>query len=185
MGGGVGLQFLEPATERDPSAIVARRMVQVVLAEAEELYLADADASLGTWLARVEETAAVAARETMGAIEARKILADPGTAGNIAGVFADLCAESIRAAGQLVPESPDPREDILTALEGQERGAAFPGWGDILEALASAQAALEPVANALRHGDVEMDLAGSNPDILDGLVAVASFGYGVVRSLCQ
>jgi hypothetical protein len=171
---------------RSTAAIEA---VKRVLAGAEETFLADSSYSMGTWAMRVQETLSVAARQLSARVEAGDLLFNDDVALEQAEVFADITAEAIRAGahfwGECSPASA--REEILDLL-GDEYSFApdRPGWNDLLLALAGSMAALEPVANALRDGDLPKDAAfgGSHGGAATIFTEVARKAYWVVYVLC-
>ncbi len=146
----------------------------------------DPDLTLGIWLARGEETIAVAARVTLGQIERHRLLVEDDVATEQAGVFADVCGEAIRAAariwgGHLAQAS----EEILSLLGASEIAARRPGWDDLLISLAGCSAALEPVANGLREGDLPMDGEASHDGlVVQSLTGVARRAFEPVFLLC-
>jgi hypothetical protein len=180
----------QPATEeprwgsRQEAAIIA---VRAVLARAEENYLANPDLGLAVWLARVEETLAVAARVTLARIEDHRLLIEEDVALGQCGVFADVAAEALRAASRLWGDRPgvEGTEDLLELVATGDHRSARPGWDELLEVLARCQAALEPIGNALREGDAPMEAARDHDGALsDAFIDVARLAFGVVYPLC-
>jgi hypothetical protein len=154
-------------------SVAAIDAVKRVLADAEESFLADSSYSMGTWALRVQETLSVAARQLGARVEAGDRLSSDDVSLEQAEVFADICAEAIRAAAHCWGECPpaSAREKILSSLGGEYEFAPDPpGWADLLLALAGSIAALEPIANAMRDGD----LRGGAMSSADG-GAAASF----------
>jgi hypothetical protein len=160
--------------------------VRRVLLQAEENFPAEPGLSLGTWFARVQETIAVAARVTVGQIEGRRLLVEDDVAFEQAGVFADICAEAIRAAARLWGGNSAKATDEILGLVGEtEVSAARPGWDELLESLARCNAALEPMANGLRDGDLPMDVETSREGlVVNGFFEVAQQAFRMVHVLC-
>jgi hypothetical protein len=166
----------------------ASSIIRRVLLQAEEDFVADPWFTLGTWLARVQETISVASAVALSGIDARRHLEDDDVAAEAMGVFADLCAEAIRAAARLSPESmsADPKEMLLASVGEEEvLGPAAVHWSDLKDALVRCQAAIEPIANGLREGDLPMS-RDADPDgvVYANLIEVIRQGYGVVFALC-
>jgi hypothetical protein len=176
------------ATAEDRCASI--EIVRILLAKAEEVYLADAALSLGLWLARVQETIGVAARVTLAGMERRELLQVAAVAEEQLGVYGDLCAEALRAAARLAESesgrSAGLKDDLLTGVASGDLPNARPGWGDLLETLARTQSALEPVASALRDEDLLVaELRASDRRVLgDCFLAVAREAFLVVDGLC-
>src|SRR5215218_10101170 len=134
----------------------AREIVRRVLVRAEESYLADPDLTLGTWLTRVQETLSVASSFALDGSEAGRSLDDDRVASDAIGVFADLCAEAIRAAARLAPvcSSRDPKEAVLAVACRDD--CLLPSgirWADLKDSLIRCQVAIEPLASSLREAD--------------------------------
>ncbi len=168
---------------RQEAAVIA---VRSVLAKAEENYLAEPGLSLGTWLARVEETISVAARAILAQIEHQRLLIEEDVAIGQAGLFADICAESIRAVSRLPSDgSGSAKDDFLELVAAGDHLPPGPGWDELQEALLRCQVALEPIANGLREGDLPMDAESDHDEIVSAsLLEVARWSFGVVYALC-
>jgi hypothetical protein len=164
--------------------------VRMLLAKAEEVYLADAQLSLGIWLARVQETIGVAARVTLAGMERCELLQVASVAEEQVGVYGDLCAEALRAAARLLePErqrSAGLKDDLLSGIASGDFPNARPGWADLFETLARTQWALEPVAAALRNEDLPLPaLRDSDRSAFgDSFLTVAREAFVVVDGLC-
>lgn len=170
---------------RQEAAIAAEK---AVLAMAEENYLAEPGLSLGIWLARVEETLAVAARAVLAHIDHGCLLIEEDVAIMQAGLFADVSAEAIRAVVRLCGEQPRPevKEKILELVATCDPLPPRPGWDELQEALLRCQAALEPIANGLRNGDLPMEAAIDREGaVSNSLLEVARHGFAVVYALCS
>jgi nuclease-like protein len=163
---------------------VAREVVRRVLVYAEESFLADPDLSLGTWLARVQETISVASATALGSAEAGRTLESDDVAAETLGVFADLCAETVRAAARLAPASAssNPKEAVIT-LACRDDWPSRIDWTDVKDSLIRCQIAIEPLASGLRDGDRPMvDAAGEEAYLT--FLEVIRQGFSVVYGLC-
>lgn len=163
----------------------AKEIVRRVLVRAEEEYLADPDLTLGIWLTRVQETISVASSMTLAGSEAGRSLDDDDVAADAIGVFADLCAEAIRAAARLVPgASRDPKEAVLAVACRDD--CLIPlgtGWGDLKDSLIRCQVAVEPLASTLRDADRPVsNVAGD--EAYSAFVDVIRHAFPVVHGLC-
>lgn len=136
----------------------AMPFLEAALARAEEMYLVDSDATLGTWFARVAETLAVASRVVMNWVDEGRSLEEKEVVLEQAGLFADICAEAIRAASraQGKERSAQARGEVLEAAFVSPAAVMDSSWSARLSVLARCTAALEPVANGLREGDLPM-----------------------------
>jgi hypothetical protein len=165
----------------------ARVAVVRGLAEAEERYLVDPGASLGTWFARVQETLAIASRVALDRIEGGRSAGEEEVASEQLGLYADVCAESVRAVAQAwgarTPQ--ETKSAILDQLAAGEYAAPAVDWAYLLEVLARCSAALEPLANGLREGDLPMtDDPTDTERVAQGFFEVASHAFGAVYALC-
>lgn len=171
-----------PPSERGREAAVG--VVRRAVLRAEEKYLVDPDATLGTWLARVNEPIAVASRVTLARIAEDRLPAEEDVAEEQIGLFADICAEAIRAAAQVWGAVPSAhvREEILqmVARRAQMDSACS---RTALECLACCVAALEPLANGLREGDLPMAEPADCEGIAESLLGVACSSFGAVGAL--
>lgn len=169
-------------TRTEAATLAVRR----VLLRAEDEFPSDPDLSLGGWFARVQETIGVASRVTLERIEQGRILVLEDVATEEAGLFADVCAEAIRAAARAWGGNPlAASEEIFDFLARTEASGNRPGWDEILETLARCGAALEPVSNRLRDGDVPMTAVVDSDDaVMQGLLGVARQAFDVVYALC-
>lgn len=173
------------------SAAMGRRTAAVGVVRrgilgAEEKYLVEPGASLGTWFARVQEPICVGCRVTLLRLGEGRRLGEADIAGEQLGLQADICAEAIRAAARLSPSGPSPgaTDDILAsiALLGDRRSVAT--LFDVLVALAFCTSALEPLANALREGDLPMGHPTDGEAVTDCLIEVSVYAFGVIHALC-
>lgn len=156
------------------------------LAQAEEKYLVAPDATLGTWFARAAETVAVAARVVLERLEEGHRPEEAGIAGEQLGLFADICAEAIRATSQVWGESPTPqaREEIVDLISASPRTLTGPSWVGTLGSLAQCVAALEPLANGLRDGDLPMGEPTDCDRVAEALLEVAIHALQAIDALC-
>lgn len=163
----------------------AREIVRRVLVRAEESFLADPDLTLGTWLARVQETISVASATTLAAAETGRVLERDDVAAEAIGVFADLCAETVRAAARLSPVSAshDPKEAVLT-LACRDDCPSRVDWVDVKDALIRCQVAIEPLASSLREGDRPMTGAAEE-EAYSTFIEVIRQSFSVVYGLCM
>jgi hypothetical protein len=168
--------------------VAATEAVKRVLAEAEETFLADDTYTLGVWNARVGETLAVAARGLSAHVEQGDLLLNDDIALEQAELFADVCAEAIRAAAHSWGEcSPaEAREEILCLLEEAYAFAPErPGWDDLMLALLRGTAALEPVTSGLREGDLPVTtFLSTGGKASSCFMEVARQAYWAVYVLC-
>jgi hypothetical protein len=163
--------------------------VRRILLEAEEEYPSDPDLTLGVWAARVQETIAVAADLTLAGAEDGHFPEEGGAALDVIAVFAEMCAESIRAAARVVPAPPmvrDQKEALLAGLGSEERALESRlDWNGLQGVLVRCQAAMEPISGGLRDGDLPMNREVDPSGLAyDALVTVAKLGYGVVYAFC-
>ena len=172
-----------PTKGRREAATLA---VQRGLLQAEEKYLVDPGATLGTWFARVQETIAVASQVTIARIEEWRLPTEDDVADEQVGLYADICAEAIRAAARVWGEQPSPRarEEILHLVSGRQPAAAPRCWTTFLESLARCSAALEPLANGLREMDLPMDEPTDCGRVAESLLEAAGHAFGAVYVLC-
>ncbi|HWC47859.1 MAG TPA: hypothetical protein VG448_03150 [Solirubrobacterales bacterium] len=192
---GPGRLPFRPRRERDPPQpqwsrgesqrrATATLVVKRGLAQAEEKYLVAPDASLGTWFARVTETLAVAARVV---IERTEGDCGPGefTAEQL-GLFADICAEAIRAAAQVWGSSSSSRarEEIVELIISTPHPSASPSSIGGLWSLAGCLAAMEPLANGLRDGDLPMGEPIDCDRVAEALLGVALHAFQAIEDLC-
>jgi len=166
-----------------------RRAIGIVkrgLAQAEEKYLVEPDATLGTWFARVAETVAVAARVVLERLEEGRRPEEAEVAGEQLGLFADICAEAIRATSQVWSESPSSqaREEIVQLISDSPRTLTGPSWVGALGSLAQCVAALEPLANGLRDGDLPMAEPTDCDRVAEALLEVAIHALQAIDALC-
>jgi hypothetical protein len=162
----------------------AMPFLETALARAEEMYLVDPDATLGTWFARVTETVAVASRVILKWIAEGHSLAEKEVVQEQIGLFADICAEAIRAASraQGKERSGQARGEILEAVFVSPAAVMDSSWSARLSVLASCTAALERLANGLREGDLPMD-EPTDCDQVEGVFrAVAILALHVVEA---
>jgi len=164
----------------------ATQMVKRGLAQAEEKYLVAPDATLGTWFARVAETVAVAARVVLERLEEGRRPEEAGIAGEQLGLFADICAEAIRATSQVWNKtSPaQAREEIVELILASPRTLTGPSWVGTLGSLAQSVAALEPLANGLRDGDLPMGEPTDCDRVAEALLEVAIHALHAIDALC-
>lgn len=160
--------------------------IRRALAQAEEKYLVSPDATLGTWFARVHETIAVAAEVTITRMRERRPATEPALVAEQMGLHADICAEAIRAAAQAWGEPPSPRtrDDILDLLAFRSPSEpAGSSWQELLLSLAACTAALEPLANGLRDGDLPMGEPTDRKLVLSSFLGAAELAFGLVNAL--
>jgi|GEM_PF-2983174 len=166
-----------------------RRKIQIVkrgLAQAEEKYLVAPDATLGTWFARDAETVAVAARVVLERLGEGRHAEDAGIDEEQLGLFADICAEAIRATSQVWNETPSAqaREEIVELIFASPRTLTGPSWIGTLGSLAQCVAALEPFANGLRDGDLPMGEPTDCDRVAEALLEVAIHALQAIYALC-
>lgn len=166
-----------------------RRAIQIVkrgLAQAEEKYLVAPESTLGTWFARVAETVAVAARVVLERLEEGRRPEESGIAGEQLGLFADICAEAIRATSQVWSERPSAqsREEIVELIIASPCTLTGPSWVGTLGSLAQCVAALEPLANGLRDGDLPMGEPTDCDRVAEALLEVAIHALHAIDALC-
>jgi hypothetical protein len=161
-------------------------VVERGLLAAEEMYLVEPGASLGTWFARVQETICVACRVTVGRLEDGRQLREVDLAGEQLGLLADVCAEAIRAAAQIWPGGPSPeaRGEVLALVAERAAPAAARTIPDVLILLACCTAALEPLANGLREGDLPMADPLDRAVIEECFLVAAGHAFAGVYALC-
>ncbi|HVX31706.1 MAG TPA: hypothetical protein VHA80_01080 [Solirubrobacterales bacterium] len=161
-------------------------MVERGLLQAEEKYLVEPGATLGTWFARVEETICVAARVTVLRIEEGRTLEGVGVAAEQRGLLADICAEAIRAAAVIWSPGPSPqvRAELLNVVSEAAAERPMAGFGDVLVALARCSAALEPLANGLREVDLPMGEPTDRATVGDCFLELAAEAFGYVHVMC-
>lgn len=164
----------------------AMPILELALARAEEMYLVAPDATLGTWFARVTETIAVAARVVLEWIEEGRRLGETDIVGEQLGLFADICAEAIRAASRASGEGQviQAREEILEMAFVSPMALMDSTWGSRLRVLARCNAALEPLANGLRDGDLPMGEPTDCDQVAASFIAVAILALHVVEAHC-
>jgi hypothetical protein len=172
-----------PSLERSSEAAVG--VVRRAVLRAEEKYLVDPDATLGTWFARVSEPIAVASRVTLARIAEGRLPVEEDIAKEQIGLFADICAEAIRAAAQVWGTAPSAqvREETLQIVA---RRAPMDGACSrtALKCLVCCIAALEPLANGLREGDLPMSEPADCEVIAESLLGVAGQAFAAVGALC-
>jgi hypothetical protein len=162
-------------------------IVQRGIVQAEEKYLVQPAATLGTWFARVQETIAVASRVTLLRIDGSRLVSEDDIADEQLGVHADICAEAIRAAAQVWGGGPSPlaRVEILDSLSGRRQPVLLElTWQNLLVGLARCSAALEPLANGLREADLPMGEPTDCDIVAECFLGVAGHAYGAVHVLC-
>ncbi len=161
---------------------LAATVVRDGLARAEERYLVAPGASLGTWFARVHETIAVASRVTLARSAEGRLPGECDVASELAGLYADICAEAIRGAAQLLEgESPRrARDEALDHVSAVRVRLVDLTWERLLELLVCLNAQLEPLANGLREGDLPMGEPTDCDLVMERLVAVAEGAFGAV-----
>lgn len=175
----------EASPRRDGRREAASLALRRGLAQAEEKYLADPGATLGTWFARVHETIAVASRVSLTRIEESRALAEEDVAGEQVGLQADICAEAIRAAAQAWGVRPsDAREEILSLVLDRHPAPVESQWKALLGSLARCNAALEPIANGLREMDLPMGTPTDCEAVAESFVEVAGHSFGALYALC-
>lgn len=172
-----------------PDSCRRQRVAQVLkrgLAQAEEKYLVAPEATLGTWLARVTETLAVAARIILVRIEEGRRLEEEEVASEQLGLFADICAETIRATSKVWGEAPAElaREEVLAAIFATPRTLTGPSWVGALGSLTQCLAAVEPLANGLRDGDLPMGEPTECDLVAAALLEVGVHALQAIESLC-
>lgn len=178
------------ALRRSPDDAERRRraigIVKRGLAQAEEKYLVEPDATLGTWFARVAETVAVAARVVLERLEEGRRPQEAEVGAEQLGLFADICAEAIRATSQVWGESPSARarEEIVELISDSPRTLTGPSWVGTLGSLAQCIAALEPLANGLRDGDLPMAEPTDCDRVAEALLEVAIHALQAIDALC-
>jgi hypothetical protein len=174
----------EAGPRRDGRGEAASLALRRGLAQAEEKYLADPAATLGTWFARVHETIAVASRVSLARIEESRSLAEEDVAAEQVGLQADICAEAIRAAAQAWGVRPcDAREEILALVMNRHPTPAESQWQALLESLICCNAALEPIANGLREADLPMGTPTDCEVVAVSFIEVAGHSFGVLYGL--
>lgn len=168
------------------SYVAAIRIVRRGILQAEEKYLVEPGASLGTWFARVQETICVGIRVTLGRLEEGRSLREADIAGEQLGLQADVCAEAIRALAQIWPGGPSPeaREQVLDVVAGRFALPVVASIADLLVVLARCTAAMEPLANGLRDGDLPMGNPTDRNAVGQSLLTVAKQSFGAVHGLC-
>lgn len=183
------IDTLDAGLRPDVRRRAAMETVRRILLEAEEVYPSDPDLTLGAWAARVQETIAVAADLTLAGGANGHSPTEDGVAFDVIAVFAEVCAESIRAASRVAPGppiNPDPKEALLARVaSGETALESHLDWHGLQRVLVRCQAAMEPVSSGLREGDLPMN-RGADPSgvAYDALAAVAALGYDVVYALC-
>lgn len=191
---GVDAADLEPMTDsallgegiRQLQTEAAKVAVERGLLQAEEKYLVDPDATLGTWFARVQEPISVAARVTLTHIEESRLPIDNAVAEEQLGLHADICAEAIRAAAQVWEQGPSPRarEEILDLVSRRRLPPSQVSWSALLISVARCSAALEPLANGLRERDLPMGEPTDCSQVVDSFVEAAGHAFGATYVLC-
>jgi hypothetical protein len=169
-----------------PSPAAALDVVRRGILQAEEKYLVEPGASLGTWFARVQEPIAVGSRVTLRRVGEGRRLAEDDIRAEQLGLLADICAEAVRAAAQLAPggSSPAVRDAILAVVAGCRPIRPVASLFEVLVVLASCTAALEPLANGLREGDLPMGDPTDCDAVSACLVEVGVHSIGVIDELC-
>lgn len=172
--------------ERDGARESAVGVVRRGILQAEEKYLVEPGASLGTWFARVQEPIGVGCRVTLRRLGEGRLLGEAEIAGEQLGLQADICAEAIRATAQLHHAGPSPgaREEILGFLARRGHAGPVASLPDVLLALASCTAALEPLAAGLRERDLPMGGPTDGEAVTDCLLAAGAHAFGVIHALC-
>lgn len=162
----------------------ARALLERVLLTAEEEHPADSDLTVGAWLARIQETVAVSAKVTL------RLRSDGQTpdlepvACELAGVFADVSAEALRAAAWLGGKAPGWKYEVMRGLE-TPGSLISPTWEDALTTVAECCAALEAMSNALGEDDFSVDDAQrARLDFTSNLRAISQAAFGQVFLLC-
>jgi len=181
--------MLTPPEETMPFEDRAARAVKIVqrgILLAEEKYLARPDSSLGVWFARVHETIAVASRVTLARLGESRGPSEGEVADEQLGVYADICAEAVRAAAQVWVGGPSPhaRMEILREVAGGHRPTEQLSWPALLVSLAGCSAALEPLANGLREADLPMREPTEGGVIAECFRGAAEHAFGAVHVLC-
>lgn len=173
----------DPGPERRQRGML---VVKRGLAQAEEKYLVASDATLGTWFSRVAETITVAARIMLERIDAGRRLEEAEIAGEQLDLFADICAEAIRATSQLWGESSSSqaREEIIELIFASAPTTCGPSWVGTLKSLARSAAALEPLANGLRDGDLLMAEPTDIDRVAAAFLEVAIHAREAIDALC-
>jgi hypothetical protein len=181
--GGQGGRRGDPQAPSPPAALdIVRRGILL----AEEKYLVEPGASLGTWFARVQEPIAVGSRVTLQRIGEGRRLAEADIAAEQLGLQADIGAEAIRAAAQLAPGGPSPgaRDAVLAVVAQSGPVRSVASLFDVLVALACCSAALEPLAAGLREGDLPMGPPTDGDPVSACLIEVSVHAYAVIDALC-
>jgi len=162
----------------------ARALLERVLLAAEEEHPADSDFTAGAWLARVQETVAISAKVTL-RLRSGSPAPDSGpVASELAGVFADVVAEALRAAAWLGGKAPTWKYEVMLGLEPPS-SLISPTWEDTLAAVAECCAELEPMSNALREEDFSVDDAQrARLNFTGSLLAISQAAFGQVFLLC-
>lgn len=185
-------QGADDAVSSERAADFGRRqraslIVKRGLAQAEERYLVSPEATLGTWFARVTETLTTAARIILVRIEEGRHLDEEEVAAEQLGLFADICAETVRATSK-VWEGGQPqlaREEILTAIfASTPLTLPGPSWVGTLGSLTQCVAALEPLANGLRDGDLPMGEPTDCELLAAALLEIGVHALHAIESLC-
>jgi len=166
----------------EPRRLLAAIIVRDGLARAEERYLVDPGASLGTWFARVHETIAVASGVTLARAMEGRLPTEVDVAAELSGVYADVCAEAIRAVAQLREEGPSTqaRDEVLGCVVAVRVRLVQLRWERLFELLVSLNATLEPIANGLREGDLPMGAPIDCDLVMERLITVADGAFGAV-----
>jgi len=164
----------------------ATLIVKRGLAQAEEKYLVAPEATLGTWFARVAETLAVAAQVALERIEDGRGCEESDVAAEQLGLFADICAEAIRAAAQVWGECPSDqaREEIVELIFSSPGCLTGPSWVGSLGSLARCLATMEPLANGLRDGDLAMGEPTDCDRVAEAFLEVAVHALQAIDALC-
>lgn len=165
----------------------AFRTVERILLRSEESFPAGEDMTLGTWFARAQETLAVTSRVCIGHIESGQLLGDRRIADEVMVAFGEVCSEATRTVGWLNGgERARANQAALQLLWHYDLPIADPAWAEVLEAVARCSAALEPVANCLREGDVAREDARSvDGDVIkQAWLEVGRLSFREVYALC-
>lgn len=175
-------QTFSDSCRRGRAALVVKRG----LAQAEEKYLVAPEATLGTWSARVTETLAVAARIILVRIEEGRRLEEEEVTSEQLGLFADICAETIRATSKVWGDAPAQlaRDEVLAAIFATPRTLTGPSWVGALGSLTQCLAAVEPLANGLRDGDLPMGEPTECELVAAALLEVGVHALQAIESLC-
>lgn len=170
----------------DARIAAALRVVDRAVLMAEEKYPAEPGASVGTWFARVQETISVACRVAVRRLDEDHRPCAADLAGEQLGLLADICAEATRAAAQTRPggSALGSRVEALLFLAGHDAPALAECHPDVLVLLVHCTAALEPLANGLRQGDLQV--ADAVDQAIVGECFLAAFGraFAGVYALC-